>query len=80
MHSRRLLYPHSRWRHKRRQTIYLVLAVGLLQASDGDLHNHEGEQLVVYRDISSQQVWVRPLREFLDGRFEPLHPSRQLPE
>lgn len=40
---------------------YEVLAVGLLEKTL--------EEVVVYQDIDKHHVWVRPLHEFMDGRF-----------
>ncbi|WP_149898949.1 DUF1653 domain-containing protein [Rhizobium rhizogenes] len=57
----------ERYRHKKRGSIYTVMARGRLQV-DGDLDN---EKVVVYRGEDGQ-TWVRPEYEFNDGRFEPL--------
>lgn len=57
----------ERYRHKKRRTIYDVIACGRLQV-DGDLDN---EKVVIYRGEDGQ-TWVRPEYEFNDGRFEPL--------
>lgn len=52
-------------RHKKRKSVYQVLAEGRMQI-DGDL---DDEKVVVYRD-EQNRVWVRPSYEFNDGRFE----------
>lgn len=49
-------------RHRRRGTVYTVVSAGL----DSDTR----KQVVIYRSVSEQQVWVRPVAEFVDGRFE----------
>lgn len=51
----------TRWRH-RNGGEYTVIGVGRIEA---DL-----SPVVVYRDHKLGRVWVRPLAEFEDGRFE----------
>lgn len=36
-------------------------------------HETTLELVVVYRNLMTQEVWVRPLVQFCDGRFELLH-------
>lgn len=61
------------WRHKKRGTIYEVVAEGAAfqwsEAPDVE-HALEDVDLVIYRDIRSTAHYVRPLHEFCDGRFE----------
>lgn len=47
--------------HKKTRGIYKVLAAAR--------HSETQEDLVVYRDLKSGSVWVRPRAMFLDGRF-----------
>lgn len=64
--------PRSRWRHKKTGTVYWVLSVGLLEA---DLTPH-----VVYTEdcVDESPLRLRPVVEFLDGRFEPYVPEDEL--
>ncbi len=54
--------PRTRVRHLKRGTTYQVLAVGEIEAT--------GETVCVYVGEADARVWVRPLEEFGDGRFE----------
>lgn len=55
--------PGSVWRHRKTQGLYeVVLSNALIEASK--------TPAVVYRARSDGQVWVRPVAEFMDGRFE----------
>ena len=56
--------PVTRYRHVPTGKIFEWIATAKMVAT--------GETVVVYRDIYPAQVWVRPLAEFLDGRFEPI--------
>ena len=57
--------PGSRWRHVKTGGGYEVLwGQALIEASR--------TPAVVYRAEVGGQVWVRPLAEFTDGRFQPL--------
>lgn len=59
--------PHagSRWRHLKTGGRYEVVCNGLVEASL--------TPCVVYRSLDrpAEPYWVRPLDEFLDGRFAP---------
>lgn len=33
------------------------------------LHHHTEEEMVIYKSFKFNKVWVRPLDEFIDGRF-----------
>lgn len=49
-------------------SVYFVMHIGILQTSEAP--NLDGELCVVYQNETHCAVWVRPLAEFLDGRFE----------
>lgn len=55
------------WRHKKRGTTYNILTEGTMQHSNPMV---DFTDVVVYQDINSGRVWVRPKSEFYDGRFE----------
>ena len=59
------LNGHALWRHKKTGTIYRILTVGLLEKN---LEPH-----VIYTEECDDEcpLWIRPVSEFLDGRFEP---------
>ena len=77
--------PRELWRHKKRGGIYEVLHRGRMQTSrwrmPWEYTNSKGEVMVdenftadnepviVYR-AEDGTVWVRPTKEFMDGRFE----------
>ena len=53
----------SLWRHKKTGTIYTIKDIAIIE-SDLSL-------AVSYKELGTAKVhWVRPLSEFLDGRFE----------
>lgn len=54
-------------RHKKRGGEYMVLGVGKVQTGEPltDLTN-----VVIYQKKDTTELWVRPLAEFRDGRFE----------
>jgi hypothetical protein len=61
------------WRHKKRGTVYEVLTDSAsLQCSAAEEFERmfEDDSWTVYRDVSTRHIWVRPTKEFLDGRFE----------
>lgn len=60
-----------RMRHVKRGTIYELVSVASIQ-TDTPLNDYD--QVMVYRGEDGQ-VWVRPLAEFNDGRFEPIAPG-----
>lgn len=66
------------WRHKKRGTTYEILHDrAVLQCSSEQKFEDMFSQEVwtVYRDIHSGSVYLRPTKEFLDGRFEKFHPT-----
>jgi hypothetical protein len=50
------------YRHKKTKGLYSVVCIARIEAT--------GEQVTVYKNISSDEIWVRPSSEFNDGRFE----------
>lgn len=63
-------------RHVKRGSEYEVLGTARLQI--GTHPDLDYAVLTVYRD-QQDQTWARPIKEFNDGRFEPL-PAAPLPE
>lgn len=53
----------SCWRHQKTGKVYWVVRIGKIEA---DL-----TEAVIYED-AMKNVWVRPLAEFMDGRFTPI--------
>ncbi len=52
------------WRHKKTGGLYVTEHVALLEATL--------DPVVIYRSMKDGTRWVRPAREFCDGRFEVL--------
>jgi hypothetical protein len=52
----------SRWRHLKRGSTYEVLGTGVIEATLA--------ACVIYKAEADGTTWVRPLHEFMDGRFE----------
>ena len=63
--------PGTRVRHKKRGSIYTVLDLAEVQASNGPLEDYE--VVVVYLGEDGK-LWVRRRPEFRDGRFEEIAP------
>ncbi len=53
--------PGSRWRHVKRGTTYAVVDTGIIEATM--------TTCVIYKADADGTTWVRPLSEFVDGRF-----------
>lgn len=64
----------ARWRHKKRGTTYVELHRAELQHADP---RFDCLPLVVYQCEKDGRVWVRPVDEFEDGRFEPAPPTQE---
>lgn len=58
-----------RVRHLKRGSEYAVIGEASVQASS-DIA--EGDRVMVYRGLTTDQLYVRPVTEFNDGRFEKL--------
>jgi hypothetical protein len=56
----------TKWRHKKRGTIYTEIGRGQFQCEGSSL---DYEEVVIY-ESERGQLWVRPVAEFDDGRFE----------
>ena len=52
------------YKHLRTNRIYCLL----MRASD----KTTGEEVVVFQSVKTGRVWIRPSREFFDGRYEDL--------
>lgn len=50
-----------RYRHIKTNGLYEILACGKQEADESDV--------VVYRNVATGEVWVRPRELFFDGRF-----------
>lgn len=58
--------------HRKRGTTYWVHGYGRLQT---DVPIADMTEVVVYRSEDDGSIWVRPVREFEDGRFKVLNPK-----
>lgn len=59
------------WRHKQRGTVYRVLHNNVpMQENRTKGRALDDEPMVVYQDVGSGAVYVRPVVEMWDGRFE----------
>jgi hypothetical protein len=56
--------PQSVWRHVKRGSTYIVDGFCTIEATM--------ERGVIYTSMTDERVWVRPVSEFTDGRFEPM--------
>lgn len=75
-------YQHRTFRHKKTGREYQIVGVGCMQARDWgivtdpyNITDVDMEEVVIYRDVKDNHLWVRPYKEFFDGRFEPVDPS-----
>lgn len=64
-----MIKPGDHYRHKKRGTTYIVTCIAPFQCENEEF---DDAPVVIYRDLKSGNVWVRPLKEFVDGRFEKL--------
>ena len=58
----------TKWKHKKRGTVYEEVGRAGFQCSDIESLD-DNDVMVVYRGDDGR-LWVRPEWEFLDGRFE----------
>lgn len=65
------------YRHKKRGSVYELVGVGQLQASDISLLKDDAP-MTIYEDETGK-LWVRHRDEFLDGRFEEIKEKECLP-
>lgn len=57
----------SYWKHyKKNNSIYIVVDIGRLQVNLPHLDN---KWVVIYKDKNTGDLWIRPIEDFLDGRF-----------
>lgn len=59
----------STWRHLKRGTTYEILNLAMFQDATGS-GEHDMTIVVVYYSFARSTLCVRPVAEFLDGRFE----------
>lgn len=57
----------QKFRHKKTGHVYHVIEHVSLQSKT---KLEDMDTLVLYRDLIGGRAWVRPVKEFYDGRFE----------
>lgn len=62
--------PERYW-HVKTNGVYEIIGKGNMQTAEP---TRDLTQVVVYRAPGCSQLWIRPLDEFNDGRFEKLSP------
>ena len=63
----------QKWRHKKRGTVYEIVSTSAsIQCATAPEFEKmfEEEWWVVYRNTTTNAIWVRLFEEFMDGRFE----------
>jgi len=63
-------HPNRTYRHKARGSLYEVQGLATLQISGA----YDMTECCVYCCLTTGKMWVRPVSEFLDGRFEMVQP------
>jgi hypothetical protein len=56
------------YKHLRTNRIYALL----MHASD----KTTGEEVVVFQSVKTGRIWIRPSREFFDGRYQEVSDSK----
>lgn len=60
------------WKHLKTGNTYEVLMHGFIEATQ--------ECVVIYKRVGQNFAWVRPYKEFMDGRFEQIDKTIRLGE
>lgn len=76
--------PHATHRHIMRGTEYTLIGIGKIQSAhwtEPNAYPNPGavdmREVAIYSSVDDGTLWVRPVDEFNDGRFEPLPAAPQ---
>lgn len=69
-----MLKPLSEWHHIATNSYHLVIGIGRCSTNGPNVNK---ERCVIYWSETLRELRYREINEFLDGRFEPLDPSRK---
>lgn len=73
-------------RHKKRGTEYVLIGFGKMQAENWVDLNNDNEhkvdmrEVAIYQSVDDDELWVRPIEEWKDGRFDALAAPAQQQE